>query len=164
VLFRSTVPIGSTCFNGLSVSRPSRAAVGSPNRRAINPCATSWKTMAITSGTSQVAIFEINSNVRGGCGPGGDGRPVFGGKVVSGRGGRGSRGPPRVTVRLVSHRRIDQRQPESTFICIANSTMTTMCRFSIPMKSGRIEPVSDAIPHVASALELTPMRSDYASL
>ena len=36
--------------------RPRSSAVGSPSRRATRPCATSWKTIAITSGISQTAI------------------------------------------------------------------------------------------------------------
>ena len=55
IMGRINVPTGSTCLIGLSVSRPMRSAVGSPRRRATRPCATSWNTMAMTKGTSQVA-------------------------------------------------------------------------------------------------------------
>src|SRR4051812_31197224 len=43
---------------GLKLRRPICSAVGSPSLRATSPCATSWKTMAITSGTSQEAISK----------------------------------------------------------------------------------------------------------
>src|SRR4051812_31041907 len=52
---RTTVPIGSTWRIGLRLSRPRRRAVGSPKALATQPCATSWKTMATTSGINQVA-------------------------------------------------------------------------------------------------------------
>ena len=38
----STVPIQSMCASGLSVSRPSSRAVGSPSRSAVHACAASW--------------------------------------------------------------------------------------------------------------------------
>ena len=36
-----SAPIGSRCLRGLSVSLPRLRAVGSPSRKAIQPCATS---------------------------------------------------------------------------------------------------------------------------
>src|SRR4051794_24629877 len=50
-----TVPTGSTWRIGLRLRRPLRRAVGSPNAFATQPWATSWKTIATTSGISQVA-------------------------------------------------------------------------------------------------------------
>ena len=38
-----SVPTGSTCGAGLSVSRPARFAVSSPNALATTPCETSWR-------------------------------------------------------------------------------------------------------------------------
>ncbi len=46
----STVPIGSMCLIGFRVSRPIISAVGSPRRRAIQPCATSWTVIANSTG------------------------------------------------------------------------------------------------------------------
>src|SRR5262249_35132819 len=53
----STVPTGSTCGSGFNVSRPARAAVGSPHAYATTPCATSWNTTATRSGTATIAIW-----------------------------------------------------------------------------------------------------------
>src|SRR3954447_20193141 len=52
------VPKGSTWRIGWRLRRPSCSAVGSPSRLATSPCATSWKTIAITSGTSHTAIWK----------------------------------------------------------------------------------------------------------
>src|SRR5262245_14547890 len=63
----STVPTGSTCASGFSVSRPARAAVGSPHAYATTPCATSCNTTATRSGTATIAtraITAVNSIVR----------------------------------------------------------------------------------------------------
>src|SRR5262249_51236912 len=48
-----TVPKGSMCLNGLSVTRPSRAAVSSPRSLATSACAPSWKVMASSTGRIQ---------------------------------------------------------------------------------------------------------------
>ena len=47
------MPNGSMCLSGLKVTRPSRRAVLSPQRSAIQPCAASWKVIAITTGRNQ---------------------------------------------------------------------------------------------------------------
>ena len=39
---KRTVPMGSMCTAGLSDSRPSNRAVGSPSRFAVQACAASW--------------------------------------------------------------------------------------------------------------------------
>ena len=44
-----TVPAGSRCRFGLSVTRPSRAAVSSPSRNAVTACDASWNVMAMSS-------------------------------------------------------------------------------------------------------------------
>ena len=49
---RSTVPIGSMCFSGFAVTRPSIQAVWSPKIRATYPCAASCKVIAKTTGTA----------------------------------------------------------------------------------------------------------------
>ena len=57
----SSVPTGSTWRMGLRLSRPCSSAVGSPNARAARPCATSWKTIAITSaGTSTRIVVSVS--------------------------------------------------------------------------------------------------------
>src|SRR3712207_8158047 len=53
-LFRSrvgtrTVPNGSTCLSGLSVTRPIRKAVLSPSFQAVYACAASWRSEEHTS-------------------------------------------------------------------------------------------------------------------
>ena len=48
------VPNGSMCFSGLALTRPSRQAVSSPNRRATKPCAASCRVMARIAGITQV--------------------------------------------------------------------------------------------------------------
>ena len=47
---RSIVPNGSMWGNGLSVTRPSIFAVGSPFLYATQPCAASWKVIARMTG------------------------------------------------------------------------------------------------------------------
>ena len=56
---RMIVPNGSTWRSGLRLSRLALAAVGSPNARAIQPCATSWKTIARIIGIATVAMGQI---------------------------------------------------------------------------------------------------------
>src|SRR3569623_1406828 len=51
----STVPMGSMCFKGLRVRRPSIIAVGSPSLRATQPWATSWTVMANSTGSIHTA-------------------------------------------------------------------------------------------------------------
>ena len=50
------VPIGSMCFKGFSVNRPSISAVRSPKWRAASPCAVSCTVMASSTGINQAAI------------------------------------------------------------------------------------------------------------
>ncbi len=84
----STVPTGSTCRSGFSVSRPARAAVGSPQAYATTPCATSWNTTATRSGTATIAIrasmalgsIRTQSIRRA---PGGARKPASGPRVVA---------------------------------------------------------------------------------
>src|SRR3989449_1359554 len=54
-----TVPNGSIWGIGFSVSRPARAAVGSPKAEATAPWATSWKTTATRIGTATIATPTI---------------------------------------------------------------------------------------------------------
>src|SRR3954453_17604391 len=49
-----TVPNGSTCLSGLSVTRPSRKAVSSPSFQAAYACAASWNVIATRIGLAQV--------------------------------------------------------------------------------------------------------------
>ena len=46
-----------------SVKRPRCLAVGSPSMFATQPCETSWKTIAMTSGTIQDAAFSSRLSV-----------------------------------------------------------------------------------------------------
>ena len=48
--------MGSMCFRGFTVSRPSIIAVGSPSARATHQCATSWIVMAKSTGSTQMAM------------------------------------------------------------------------------------------------------------
>ena len=50
---RTSVPNGSTWRTGLKLTRPSRRAVSSPSRSAIQACAASCSVIAVTTGSAQ---------------------------------------------------------------------------------------------------------------
>ena len=53
------MPIGSTWRTGLSVSRPARLAVSSPNARAVTPWASSWRMMDGTATANTMIVVEL---------------------------------------------------------------------------------------------------------
>src|SRR5437764_6728147 len=66
------VPKVSICLSGLKLTRPRRQAVSSPSMRATNPCAASWKVIAMITGMTQAdASKNVISNPCGNCGTGG---------------------------------------------------------------------------------------------
>ncbi len=51
---RTSVPNGSTWRMGLKLTRPSRRAVSSPSRSAIQACAASCRVIAVMTGNAQI--------------------------------------------------------------------------------------------------------------